>query len=109
VPRPGGFAYLIYLPNSRHARLGAHNHRAAASTRSGLRVVGADFAQDALDDGARDRQIRFLEAQVEHLSRALSRALRDRQSLAAPPDFAPGGGPYALYRSLTRKRRWWRF
>jgi len=112
VPRPGGFAYLIYLPNSRHALLGPHNHHDAPadSTRSGLRMVDAEFENDTIDADARDHEISRLEAQVEHLSQALSRALRDRRTLVSPPELAPeGGSPYERYRSLARKRRWWRF
>jgi hypothetical protein len=119
VPRPGGFAYLIYLPNSRHAQLGAHDHRdvPADSTRSGLRLVDAEFERDRVrDDAARGDEIRLLKAQVQHLSHALTRALRDRQGQPARTTVASStakstssGGPYARYRSIARKRRWWRF
>jgi hypothetical protein len=115
VPRPGGFAYLIYLPNSRHALLGAHNHRGApgGATRASLRLVDDEFEHDALEAGApRDHEIERLETQVEQLWHALARALRDRRSMASraePTPAADDAGPYARYRALARKRRWWRF
>ena len=50
--------------------------------------------------GATDEQVRRLEHQVEHLSEALSRALRTKQKALPPgmgqPDLNPDD-PYALY------------
>ncbi len=95
VPRPGGFAYLIYLPNSRHAQLGAHDHRDApvGSTRSGLRLVDAEFERDRRqDDVAPADEIRRLKVQVQHLSHALARAAR-------PP------GPAGAYHRGRHRRR----
>ena len=34
VARPGGFAYLVYLPNSWHAQFAAHAHRAVAESQN---------------------------------------------------------------------------
>ncbi len=115
VPRPGGFSYLLYVPNSRHARLGAHHHRDAPSdsARSGLRLVDAEFERDAAgDSGAHSGEIRRLQTQVRQLSHALARAVQGgRQPAPAPRhDAAPDpAAPYARYRALARKRRWWRF
>ncbi|MBI5284290.1 MAG: helix-turn-helix domain-containing protein [Chloroflexi bacterium] len=115
VPRPGGFAYLLYVPNSRHARLGAHDHRDAPSdsTRSGLRLVDAEFERDvAANTGVRSGEVRRLQAQVRQLSRALARAVQGARppAPALPHDAAPDpAAPYARYRALARKRRWWRF
>jgi hypothetical protein len=73
-------------------------------------MVDAEFEHDAVDDDARNDEISRLEAQVAHLSQALARALRDRQSLTSPPALpSAGGSPYERYRSLARRRRWWRF
>lgn len=120
VPRPGGFAYLLYLPNSRHARLGAHHHRDApsSSARSGLRLVDAEFERDAAAGvGAHSGEIRRLQAQVRQLSHALAQAVQGGHQPApalrhdaAPDAAAPDpAAPYARYRALARGRRWWRF
>jgi hypothetical protein len=94
VPRPGGFAYLVYLPNSRHAAVGltgqhaVHALRPSPSGRSAVQRVEAKFAR---------------------LSRSLSLALRQRHQPASSTRAADGAGPFARYRWLARKRRWWRF
>ena len=92
VPRHGGYGYLVYIPNSLHAQGAAHG-RAPTELRAAERA-----------------RIRDLEDQVERLSNALARALRQRQTL--PPDGAPDAAsdddaPYARYRWLARKRTWW--
>lgn len=96
VPRPGGFTYLVHLPNNRHAR--GHGHLCASE-------------EDEPELAAHEAQIRRLEDQVEELSGTLSRALRFQQF-----ELAPEGGrqlaapdPYARYRWLVRRRRWWPF
>jgi hypothetical protein len=101
VPRRGGFKYLIYLPGNRHAAGGPLH-----------------LCESELDDDTRrarrgqEREIRDLEKQVASLSQALSRALRVRQK-AVPMRAAAAAGngdePYARYRWLVRKRRWWPF
>ena len=99
LPRPGGFAYRVYLPNSRHARA----------------ITGHACAPDPPAPAAATsppEEILRLERQVEHLSEALSRALKVKQT-ALPagmgdPNLNPSD-PYARYRWLTRRRRWWPF
>ena len=117
VPRRGGFAYLIYLPNSRHKTLGAHAcHTPVADAQPQEPASFEDYARrrgGANSDGrSRDQQIEQLEEQVQHLSEALSRALRVKQK-ALPvgmgdPALNPTD-PYARYRWLVRKRHWWPF
>jgi len=56
--------------------------------------------------------VQQLEAQVEHLSEALSRALRTKQK-ALPAGMGQATvnptDPYARYRWLVRRKRWWPF
>ena len=56
--------------------------------------------------------IASLERQVDQLSHALSRALRSRQKALPVGIGDPGanpGDPYARYRWLARRPRWWPF
>jgi hypothetical protein len=115
VPRRGGFAYLIYLPDSRHAKI----MRAAGSVdaRGGPRLVRPSADSDVNsasthDSSSGDARIMALETQVERLSDALSRVLRLKQR-----DLPVGIGdptermadPYARYRWLVRRHWWWPF
>ena len=125
VPRRGGFSYLVYVPNSRHAR-GLLDGSVANSTSHACVPTGAPVSIDqfrrtrdarngraeANRHDARDDEIRTLQGQVDRLSNALSRALRTRQRALPAGIGAPGsnpGDPYARYRWLTRRRRWWPF
>jgi hypothetical protein len=115
VPRPGGFAYLIYLPQSRHARglhVDAHTDVPAAPPREPLALAGFARPHEAGAGEDAEAEIRRLEAQVERLSDALSRALRLKQK-ALPPGIgaaaANRASPYERYRWLARRRRWWPF
>jgi hypothetical protein len=110
VPRPGGFAYLVYLPNSRHATaLGGH----ACSTPD-LKAPRdlAAYRVQSHGQGDADARVEALEAQVEHLSEALARALKVKQR-ALPAGMGEASvnpeDPYARYRWLVRRRRWWPF
>ncbi|MEX0749924.1 MAG: hypothetical protein WD359_03870 [Dehalococcoidia bacterium] len=115
VPRPGGFAYLVYLPNSRHANgLGGHACRqlspAPDDAREPRDLGACRQSRNGAADGASDAKVRLLEQQVEHLSEALARALKTKQR-ALPegmgqPTLNPGD-PYARYRWLARRKRWW--
>ncbi len=94
VPRPGGFAYLVYLPNSRHARFGAGPHRVAVP----------EPAEATEPPSWREHT----EAALGALLASARRALRP----PAPPRplrLAEAEGPFARYRWLARRRRWWRF
>lgn len=89
VARPGGFAYLVYLPDSWHARLTSHGHTATPPRN-------------------RDR------VRIAHVGTELQRVARGLLgSLRIPPSgqlvAADAGGPFARYRWLARRRRWWRF
>jgi len=112
VPRPGGFAYRIYLPDSRHAsglHPDAHGGPPASPPRAPLRLADYVRDRDAADAG---EQIRRLEEQVARLSDALSRALRLKHKALPPAVGAAAGSrvrPYERYRWLARRRRWWPF
>jgi hypothetical protein len=129
VPRRGGFAYLIYLPGNRHsspdgpgcvhpesstasasASAGRNGH--ASNGNGAVPAAYARAAPAANERHAQEAEIQRLEKQVENLSHALSRALRVKQ-VALPrglgsPDDNPDD-PYARYRWLVRRRRWWPF
>ena len=101
VPRRGGFAYLVYLPDSKHASLGAE-----------CRHDEVAIPVDRAEGGLAAARIRSLEDQVENLSEALARALRLKQaSLPARSGDSDtnAASPYARYRTAVRKRRWWSF
>lgn len=118
VPRPGGFAYLVYLPNSRHANsLGLHACAREAEARVDDRAPRDITAYRQTkgvhgDEAATAAHVRQLEAQVTHLSEALARALKTKQRMLphgmGQPDLNPAD-PYARYRWLVRRKRWWPF
>jgi hypothetical protein len=111
VPRRGGFAYLVYLPNSRHAG-GPGMHACAPGDANAPRDLAAYRHTRTRPAPATDEQVRRLEQQVEHLSEALSRALRLKQR-ALPQGMGQADvnphDPYERYRWLVRRRRWWPF
>jgi hypothetical protein len=130
VPRRGGFAYLIYAPGNRHTSpdglaVCGHRepsapheetddlHRNGAPSSNGHDVPSL-YARSAAPHERieQEAEIRRLERQVENLSHALSRALRVKQ-VALPPGLGSPtdnpDDPYARYRWLVRRRRWWRF
>jgi hypothetical protein len=113
VPRRGGFQYLVYMPASRHASvLGDGCTAREAHTPVDLdeyrRHRDAVTPDDALQ---RDLTIRRLEEQVEHLSEALSRSLKLKQKALPAGMGEPQNArdPYARYRWLVRRKRWWPF
>lgn len=117
VPHRGGFRYLIHLPNSRHALMQAHRLGLLAPERQRqLRLVDAapagPWRSEIVEQAPRGEEERRLEAQVEQLSRSLSRALLAKQT-SLPEGVgghgATSGGPYARYRWLARRRRFWKF
>lgn len=111
VPRAGGFAYLIYLPGSQHGRGFACAGHDASAQRVPTKIHrnGASATADGRDPSD---EIRHLEDQVERLSAALARALKLKQ-IALPEGMGDAnvnpGDPYARYRWLVRRRRWWPF
>ena len=109
VPRRGGFKYLIHIPGNRHAA-------------GALHLCDDPNAPVDIVRARQQREIGQLQRQVEELSGALSRALRSHQKLVPMqaasrrpiPLHAAGvtespQEPYARYRWLVRKRRWWPF
>jgi hypothetical protein len=116
VPHRGGFAYLVFVGGSRHARLRDHEHGRPAKRRlwavkrsSETPITPVAGGETTLED---QRTIAQLERQVDQLSYALSRALRTRQR-ALPAgmgevDVNPAN-PYARYRWIARRPRWWPF
>jgi len=124
VPRPGGFAYLVYLPNSRHAN-GLRAHACARPPdvnvdEHGPRDIEAYRQSRNGNRNGHDAtaaHVRQLEQQVTHLSEALARALKTKQRPLRQRALPQGmgqpllnpGDPYARYRWLVRRRRWWPF
>lgn len=94
VARPGGFAYLVYLPNSWHAQFAAHAHDSDAG----------EPPKAVVPPSWRDH----VEAAWEMLWQSAQRALR-QPAPARPLRLAEADGPFAQYRWLARRRRWWRF
>jgi hypothetical protein len=96
VPRRGGYSYLVHIPGARHLQ-------GPCSTNGN----GADA-----DRPAAERHVRELEHHVERLAEALSRALRVKQRVLptgmGEPYLNPND-PYARYRWLVRRRKWWPF
>ena len=93
VARPGGFAYLVYLPNSWHAQFAAH---------------AVHGAVDSRDTSWPRAAIARLEAEVARVTATLARALR-APAPRGPLLFVEAERPFARYRWLARRRRWWRF
>jgi hypothetical protein len=110
VPRRGGFAYLIYLPGSRHAG-GLHDPEVCAPATERMPVPIHQEREPWIPD-TRDLEIRRLEEQIEHLSDALSRALKIKQRSLPAGIGEPAlnaHDPYARYRWLVRRKKWWPF
>jgi DNA-binding transcriptional MerR regulator len=111
VPRRGGYTYLVYLASSRHARGRAHATDSIEGERPDLRIVSESRTPESVAAVSAER-VRMLEQQVEHLSEALSRALKLKQK-ALPEGMGDpgvnGADPFARYRWLVRRRRWWPF
>lgn len=115
VPHRGGFAYLVFIGGSRHAALKDHQSQAPKRRLWLIRGERSEPplpvapVESTLED---QRTIANLERQVEQLSHALSRALKTKQR-ALPAgmgetDVNPDD-PYARYRWIARKPRWWPF
>ena len=100
--------YLIYMPDSRHAKPMARETIVDLTER----IRERDERRAPGDTAARDDVVDQLQRQVENLSEALARALRLRQKslpegmgqLSADP-----ADPYERYRWMARRRRWWPF
>ena len=99
VARPGGFAYLVYLPNSWHARFTEHAHDTAV-----VQPVADEPLVVAGRASWRDRG----EAAWSALAQSIERALHP-PATQSHLRLVQADGPYARYRRLARKRRWWRF
>jgi hypothetical protein len=111
VPHRGGFAYLVFIPGSRHGGM----KKSVGKRRKLWLIKGSRKDADDVDSAADlDPRVKIesLERQVEQLSHALSRALRTQQK-ALPSGIGDAGvndrDPYARYRWLARRPRWWPF
>lgn len=118
IPHRGGFAYLVFIPQSRH---GALRQQEPKRRKLWLIKGGRDTAPapatppevhaSTQPDPDAQATIASLERQVDQLSHALSRALKTKQR-ALPAGIGDPGvndrSPYARYRWL-RRRRWWPF
>jgi excisionase family DNA binding protein len=106
VPRRGGVTYLVYLPLPRHGR-GGHSHLCSIDD------TGAESAASAAILVEREAEIHRLELQIERLSQALAGRLRVKQRrIPGRPgrlESAAADDPYARYRWLLRRHRWWPF
>lgn len=118
VPRKGGFAYRIYIENSRHGRdADLHGHAPPAAPAAAPIAVRAPSdlaafrrARQARQGKPRPNLGRGLELPLERISESLIQALR--LNSVAMPAAAGAGAPrgdqtYERYRALVRKRRWW--
>ncbi|MHB8376592.1 MAG: helix-turn-helix domain-containing protein [Dehalococcoidia bacterium] len=121
VPRRGGFAYRIYIPDSRHGR------EPLARVRPGGTVAGAPaLAPRDLEAYRRERAARLARVQLPparherppSIDRRLARISAALLNLVASQRMPlPAGigeravpnasAPYARYRALVRRRRWW--
>lgn len=104
VPRPGGFAYLVYLPDSWHGRFAALEQPPAAE---GSLVEASTVEAPAVDVSAPLRRDR-VEATWPALSQSQSHALVS-PAAAHPLRLAGAEDAFSRFRSLARRRRWWRF
>jgi len=110
VPHRGGFAYLVFVPGSRHgAQKATNGKRRRLWLVKGSRPESPPAPLPPVDE---QKRIADLETQVEHLSHALSRALRAKQrelphGIGDPNDNPKD--PYARYRWVARRPRWWPF
>lgn len=134
IPRKGGFAYRIYIPDSRHGR------EPLACVTPGRTVAGpAALAPRDLEAYRRERSARLgrvqlppgrgerpvsIDRQLARVAEAVARVLGSQrmplvEGMPAPavrPRTGPVGpawaaadpsAPYARYRALVRRRRWW--
>jgi hypothetical protein len=119
VPHRGGFAYLVFIPQSRHGALRQQEPKrrklwlikSAREQPARPFAPAAAEAQPPVADPGAEATIANLERQVDQLSHALSRALKMKQRALPAGIGDPGvndGNPYARYRWL-RRRRWWPF
>jgi|CXWL01.1.fsa_nt_gi hypothetical protein len=109
VAHRGGFAYLVFIPGSRHGSL-----KQAEPKRRRLWLIKGSHDHAPEREGAHSAEetVVSLERQVEQLSHALSRALKTKQRVLpagmGDPTVNPDD-PYARYRWLVRRPRWWPF
>lgn len=124
VPRKGGFAYRIYIADSRHGnnpglcgKEGARERpapgQAQPSPRRALphdldayrRHRAALAEEEAREE--KDGALRVLEERVARITDALRP--RPQAALATAGIGRDPNDPYARYRQLVRRRRWWKF
>ena len=123
VPRKGGFAYRIYIPGSRHGnnpglcgKEGPHERPAARQASQPARPAlphdldayrrhRAALAEEEARE--KDGALRVLEERVARITEALRP--RPQAALATAGIGQDPSDPYARYRQLVRRRRWWKF
>jgi len=120
VPRNGGFAYRIYLPESRHGRDASLRATSAAKREARHQdepIIDLsayrrrrDQLREAQPPKRADEPRSRIEGQPERLPEALMHALSlQPRPLRTSFAGASAGSPFGQYRQLVRKRRWWPF
>ena len=111
VARKGGFAYRIYLPESRHGRDLALRGPAPPVGNGSSAPVSLE-AYRRRREQVREASSRSgrVEGQPERIPETLLHAL-SMQPRPVPATVAAGNGasPFGQYRQLVRRRRWWPF
>lgn len=120
VPRKGGFAYRIYIPDSRHGREPLACPRTVRTATDAFPLAPLDIdayrreraARLARLEPPRDRDRppsidRCLAQVAETVARILGSPRMPLAERMAPATAADPRAPYARYRALVRRRRWW--
>ena len=110
VPRKGGFAYRIYLPESRHGRypsLGDPGTSTRNASHSPLSLDAYRRRREQVRDAA--SQSGRVEGQQERIPETLLQALSMQARPVPATVIAGAGSPFGQYRQLVRRRRWWPF
>jgi excisionase family DNA binding protein len=128
VPRKGGFAYRIYIPDSRHGNNPGLCGKEGPHERTATRLAPAEpqpperrtlphdldayrrhraalAEEEAREE--KDGALRVLEERVARITEALRP--RPQAALATACIGRDPNDPYARYRQLVRRRRWWKF
>jgi len=111
VARKGGFAYRIYLPESRHGRdvsLRSPDPSAGDGSASPVSLAAYRRRREQVREASSNSG--RVEGQPERIPETLLQAL-SMQPRPIPATVAVGDGPspFGQYRQLVRRRRWWPF
>ena len=121
IPRKGGFAYRIYIPDSRHGREPLACVTPGRTAAGPPALAPRDLEAYRLEREARLRRVHLppgrqerpasIDRRLAGVAEAVARVLgSQRMPLAermVPPTPADPPAPYARYRALVRRRRWW--